>query len=456
MVEQRSDGTAVVVGGSMAGLLAARVLAGHFERVLVLERDRLPDGAGHRKGVPQAHHAHAILDRGLQILQRLFPGLTGELEALGAPRGVGRMVSGGALLSRHPAVPEKLFISRPALECAVRRRVRAIPNVAIMEGCTVLGLVTTGRGVTGVRLTREAGEEVIPAALVVDAAGRGSRTPTWLASLGFPAPRVEQVEVRMSYATRLYRREPAHLDGDLMINVAATPGNRRACGMLAQEGDRWVVTLAGYLGDHPPTNDEGFLAFARTLPVPDVYEVIRRATPLSEAIPYRFRANERRRYERLETFPGGLLVIGDALCSFSPIYGQGMSVAAMEAELLEALLARGRQVPAHAYFRAAARVIDIPWSLTVGGDRRVTGAPVPAPRRLLDRYLGRLLVAARRDPELALAFLRVGNLLAPPSSLLHPRLALRVVAGGPPPRPNSDDPAHPVAPSSRPHRARPG
>jgi hypothetical protein len=250
-----------------------------------------------------------------------------------------------------------------------------------------------------------------------------------LEEVGYPKPTVDLVEVGMGYASRLYERRPEHLNGDLLINIAPTPQNPRACGMLAQEGNRWIVTLAGYFGDYPPLEEAGFLAFAHKLPTPDVFELLSSAKPLTDPLAYKFPSNQRRRYERLADFPAGLLVIGDALCSFTPIYGQGMSTAAMEAQALHKCLAQGEQDLARRFFRQASKVIDSPWSLTVGNDLRLSGAKQPLPKRFIDAYIGKLQVVARRDPEVALAFLRVGNLMAAPSSLLHPKIALRVLVG---------------------------
>jgi len=444
--------TAIVIGGSMAGLLAARVLAEHYARVVILERDTLPAAAANRKGVPQGQHAHALLGQGRRIMEQYFPGLTESLVQQGAPLGYGRFFSGGGYFARSPQMPPTLYVSRPCLEAEVRRRVRSIANVEVIDGCDVLGLMADaeGRRVVGVRVLRRhagASAEVLSAGLVVDAGGRGSRTPAWLEQLGFAAPAVELVEVGMGYASRLYARKPDDLDGDLLINIAPTPDNRRACGMIAQEGDRWIVTLAGYFGDHPPLDDAGFRAFARKLPTPDVFEFISQATPLSDPVSFKFAANQRRRYEHLADFPNGLLVVGDAICSFSPIYGQGMSTAALQVQALDECLAQGQTELPRRFFRKAATAIDIAWSLTVGNDRRLAGAPLPAPKRLLNWYLGKFQVAARRDAEVAMAFLMVGSLFAPPASLLRPRIVWRVLAAnlaGPgPTRQGRNQAAHP-------------
>lgn len=428
MTHQPAVTNVVIIGGSIAGLLAARVLAAHAERVTMLERDTLPTTAAVRRGVPQARHAHALLGRGQQILEDLFPGLTQDLIAQGAAKGHGRFFSGGGYHCPIPDSPPGLFVSRPCLEHAVRTRVLVLPNVQMVEGCDAQGLLASEdrSRVTGVRTD----ETEIPADLVVDASGRGSRLPAWLTALGYPAPDLERVTVDMGYSTRHYRREPDHLGGDLVVNIAPSPSNTRACGMLAQEGERWIVTLAGYHGDHPPTDDAGYLDFARRLPVPDVYDLIRTATPLGDPVPYRFRANQRYHYETVTRFPDGLLVIGDAIASFTPIYGQGMTVAAQEAFALQECLAAGWHHLARRYFPRASAAVDVAWTITVGNDRRLTGDGARDPKtRFLTWYLDRLQRAARHDARLALAFRRVGSLFDAPPSLLRPGIALRVLWG---------------------------
>jgi 2-polyprenyl-6-methoxyphenol hydroxylase-like FAD-dependent oxidoreductase len=435
MTDVSTSRHAIVVGGSIAGLLAARVLADHFICVTVLERDILPDAPAARRGIPQARHAHALLGRGREALEELFAGLTQQLVAAGALQGGGRFFTGGGYLSRITSGPAGLFVSRELLEHTVRERVRALSNVRILDGHSVRGLVTDvdGARVCGVRLSGPAAgaDEELLAELVVDATGRGSRAPAWLRAIGYLEPREELVEVGMGYSTRHYRRTPEHLAGDLMVNVAPSPQHRRACGMLAQEGDRWIVTLAGYFGDHPPTDDRGYRDFAASLPAREVAEIVATAEPLGAPVTYRFQANQRRRYEELSRFPDGFLVIGDALCSFTPIYGQGMTVAAVEVLALRDCLAQGQEQLARRFFRRAAGIIDIAWTIAVGNDLRLSGAPSarrPA-ARFINWYLGRLQVAARHDSRLALAFMRVGSLYDAPPSLLRPGTALRVLWG---------------------------
>jgi 2-polyprenyl-6-methoxyphenol hydroxylase-like FAD-dependent oxidoreductase len=430
---------AVVLGASMAGLVAARVLADAYGQVTLIDRDQLPEASTHRRGVPHGRHAHALLARGQQALEELFPELTADLIAQGAPTGDllanGRWyVSGHRLRQAHIGLVT-LSASRPLLEGYVRARVRALPNLAFLDSCDVVGLAATpdGRRVTGARVLRQADgsaeHEVLSADLVVDATGRGSRTPTWLQALGYARPDPEQVRVGLGYATRSYRLPSDALDGDLAILDATTPEHPRGGALLRLEGDRWMVTLAGMLGDHPPTDPDGFLDFARSLRFPDIYQTVRDAEPLDDPVPFRFPASVRHRYERLDRFPDRLLVVGDAVASFNPIYGQGMSVAALEALALRRHLQRGAAPQPRRFFDDLARVVDVPWDIAVGGDLAVPG--VQGRRtlkvRLVNAYIARLHAAAAHDASLASAFVRVAGLVAPPRTLLRPNVAVRVL-----------------------------
>ena len=431
---------AVVLGASMAGLLAAKVLSDSYGQVTVIDRDELPEASTHRRGVPHGRHLHALAARGQQALEELFCGLTAELVADGVPAGDmladTRLFLSGHRLRQAPTGLGLLCASRPVLEGRVRARVRALPNVRLVDRCDVVGLATTPdrRRVTGARLLRRAdgsAEEVLGAGLVVDATGRGARTPAWLEALGYPRPEREQVRVGLGYATRTYRLPPDALGGDLAVLQAATPRHPRAGALQVLEGDRWMVTLAGILGDHPPTDPDGFLAFARSLRFPDIYQAIRDGEPLDDPVGFRFPASVRHRYERLPRFPDGLLVMGDAVCSFNPIYGQGMSVAALEALALRRHLEHGDPPRPRRWFRELARVVDVPWDIAAGGDLVFPGVQGrrTAKVRLVSADLARLHAAAAHDADLAGAFLRVAGLVAPPGSLLRPGVAVRVLRG---------------------------
>lgn len=446
---------AIVMGASMAGLLATRVLATHFNRVTLIERDTLPDGPAPRRGVPQGVHAHGLLTSGRQILDRLFPGFTQEAVAAGALTGDivrdCRWFFAGACLARPASNFVGLLASRQLLESIVRRRVLALPNVILLQ-CQVDGLDTnTARDrVTGVICN----DRPLDADLVVDATGRGSRTPQWLNSLCYPAPAEESIEVGLRYTTRVFRRRPQDMNGDVAAIIPPTPEGKRGGVMLAQEGDSWIATMVGHFGQGAPEDLDGFLDYASSLPAPDIYDVIRHAEPVGGAHVMRFPASRRRRYENLTRFPEGYLVMGDSICSFNPIYGQGMSVAALEAEALDAALRNGEAAPR--FFRRLAQIVDIPWSIAVGNDLRMPETVGPRTRMntVINWYMAHLHRAAHHDAELSLAFHKVGNLLASPPSVMHPRLMLRVLAGSLRP-PNRDQILDNEAPRRLPPRAAP-
>jgi 2-polyprenyl-6-methoxyphenol hydroxylase-like FAD-dependent oxidoreductase len=437
MSEPRGD-RAVVLGGSVAGLLAARVLSDAYAEVVVVERDELPDGAAHRRGVPQSRHIHGLLAGGQQALEELFHGLTAELADRGAPAGDMlqdlRACFGGHRLRPGPSGLLALQASRPMLEAALRARVRTLPSVSFLDRCDVTGLSASSDGgrVTGARVVRRldgSAEQTLAADLVVDATGRGSRTPAWLETLGYPRPPVDRVQIDLGYASRMYRLVPGMLDGSLGILNAPTPDHPRGGALAAIENDRLLVTLFGILGDHPPADGAGFTDFAASLQFPDISKVLSNAEPLDEPVRFRHPTSVRHRYEEVSRVPGGLLVIGDAVCTFNPIYGQGMSVAALQALALRAHLRQHTPPQPARFFRQIGRIVDVAWSMATGGD---LAFPAVAGRRtlqmrLLNRYLARLFAGAAHDPRLGRAFLRVAGLVDPPQALLAPGVAARVL-----------------------------
>lgn len=429
---------AIVLGASMAGLLTARVLADAYTRVTLIERDTLPRDMGHRRGVPHSLHLHGLHAAGRQVLDELFPGFTEQVVAAGAEVGdtlgcLRWQLSGQRLRQVDIGLPG-LAVSRPFLEGQIRQRVRALPSVGFVEGRDVVILVTdSDRGrVTGVQVAERDGggpKQTVAADLVVDATGRGSRTPVWLEQFGYPRPEADRVEIGIGYATRSYLLRPGALGEDKAIFTAATPSNPRAAYIIAQEGRRHILSVGGILGDYPPLDPAGFEAYVASACFPDVADAIAGAEPLGEPVPFRFPTSMRYRYERLRRFPAGLLVIGDAVCSFNPIYGQGMTAAAMEAAALRDLLRGGSLPTARKYFRRIAKAIDIPWEIAVGADLAFPGVPGKrtAKIRMVNAYLPRLHAAAAVDPSLARAFIRVMGMVDRPEGLLRPDRALRVL-----------------------------
>ncbi|GIJ76516.1 2-polyprenyl-6-methoxyphenol hydroxylase [Micromonospora phaseoli] len=428
---------AVVLGGSMGGVLAARVLAESYAEVVVVERDRVLGVSTPRRGAPHTVHAHGLHARGHLILEELFPGLTQELRDAGVPTGdLGEMrwFFNGRRIQPARTGLVSVTAPRPVLENHVRNRVAATANVTLVEECDVLGLVTTGdhEQVVGVRVRRrtdQAETEVLDADLVVDATGRGSRTPAWLDELGFQRPEEERVKVGLAYTTRHYRIRPDMFDGVQSINPVASPAHPRGAFFGQVAPDVCILSLTGVLGDYPPTDPDAFLEFVRSLPVADVYEAVRDAEALDEAVSFRFPASVRRRYDRLLRFPARLLVVGDAFCSFNPVYGQGMSVAAIQAMTLRSHLRLGRPPEPHRFFADLSRVVDTPWDISAGGDLDFPG--VEGRRNLKVRignaYMARLQYAATKDPEVTNGFMRVAGLMDPPQALMRPAMVRRVL-----------------------------
>lgn len=426
---QSSRKRAIVIGGSIAGLLAARVLSDFYENVTIIERDRLPLGSEHRRGTPHGRHSHAILAGGLSVIEELFPGISKELVESGAvsadPLNDGSWFFEGGDLSRAPAGITSLLLSRPFLEAAIRQRIREMEQITILDGRSVRDLIALNGRVTGVHTDFG----TLSADLVIDTSGRGSKSSQWLNSLGFASPRQEEVEVRLAYTTRIFRRRSDHLGGDSFAVIPPTPDGKRGGVALAQEHDRWTVTLFGHFGQQAPEGLDGFREYARSLPAPHVYNVVRDAEPIGDAVFMRFPASSRRRFEELDRFPDGYLVFGDAICSFNPIYGQGMSVAALQAAELGQALENGDKNLARRFFKQAAKVIDNPWNIAVGGDLKMPETPGPRALgvRLINWYIGKLHKCAHRDPAVAAAFIRVAQLIDTPSALMQPRMAWRVL-----------------------------
>jgi 2-polyprenyl-6-methoxyphenol hydroxylase-like FAD-dependent oxidoreductase len=439
-MERNSFGEAIVIGGSMAGLLAARVLSDYFKTVTVIERDDRTERPEPRRGVPQGRHAHGLLLRGQDTICRLFSGMREELLAAGAtPVNMGRDVKWfhfDVWKCRYHSALDFISASRPLIEWTVAERVRRLPNVKMLHGWAVESIVYDGQRVSGVRMHRRDQRETqqrLDADLVIDASGRGSQIPQQLRVLGFEKPEESAVRIEVGYASCVFRVPNAPRDWKTLYVVSQPPAKRGGL-ILPLEGDRWICTLVGMHGDHPPTDLAGYLAFAKSLPVPDMYEALRSAEPIGEPVRYGFPAGLRRHYEKLRRFPPGLLVLGDALCSFNPIYGQGMSAASMYADVLQTCLqervATGWSITDlwRPFFRAAARAADRPWELATGEDFRFAQTTGKRSRalKLLHWYTTKVHKAASVSPQVTERFYEVMHLLKAPTALFTPAILWKV------------------------------
>jgi 2-polyprenyl-6-methoxyphenol hydroxylase-like FAD-dependent oxidoreductase len=436
---------AVVVGAGMAGLPAARALADYFEQVVVLERDTLPADGSHRTGTPQGRHTHALLGGGQRALGELFPGFEEDLAWAGA-------VPFRVNLDLRFETPEfdpfpqrdlgwdAFAMSRPLIELIVRQRARQLPNITIREHGRALELVASpdGAAVSAIRFENGEGRtETLAADLIVEASGRGYLTFALRDAIGRPRPEETIIGVDITYATAVFAipdNVPADWKAVMTLDTPAQGG--LAAVMAPMERNRWIVTLVGRHGEKPPGDRDGFLAYAQQLRTPTIYNAIRRAKPLAEVARFGFPASTRRHFDRLETFPRGLLPFGDAICRFNPVYGQGMSVAAQEACLLHALLRRRAEEAdplaglAPAFFAEAEALVETPWALAAVPDLAHPRAQGERPEDLEQRLafgaaLNRL---AAEDPDVHKLLVEVLHLLKPQSVLNEPGLVERVKA----------------------------
>lgn len=434
---------AVVLGAGMAGLVHAVPLAERFGHVTLVERDVLPDRGRSRRGVPQGQHIHLLVPGGLTRLEELLPGVVADLaahgaELIGSPEW--RFHMGGGRLELRGSDFHITGATRPLIEDVVRSRVLGLGGVEVLDGWAARELLTTTdrSRVTGVRLRSEADpvrERTLEADLVVDTTGRGSGSPRWLADLGYPSPAEERLKVDVHYTTRLFRRAPGDLGGSRNVLVDVPPDGRRGGVALAVEEGRWLVTLIGMLGERPPADLTGFTDYAAALWNGDVHEVVAGATPIGDAVRAAFPAFSRHRYDRLRRLPERYLVAGDAVCSFDPRFGQGMTVAIIEAlELRRVLDEHGLERIGLRVLSSARWAVQDAWDLAAGGDLahpEVEG-PRPPSWRLTTAYLQRLLPVAHHDPVVGAALIRVIGMLDRPQRLIRPQLLRRVLGGSRP------------------------
>ncbi|MFE9591293.1 FAD-dependent oxidoreductase [Streptomyces sp. NPDC006294] len=434
---------AVVIGGGLAGMLTAEVLGAYVEEVTVVERDVLPDGPRSRKSLPQAHHAHLLWSGGARAIEELMPGTTDRWLAAGArriplPTGLVSMSSQG-WFRRFPEMQFLVACSRDLLDWVVREQMLTGPRVTLLQRTELLGLRGAAGRVDGVRVRGDdGGERVLPADLVVDTSGRGSRAPEWLRDLGVDKVREEKVDSGLAYASRIFRA-PEGSDEYPVVNVQADAREPRpgcTATIVPIEGRRWLVTLSGTRGGQPTNAADEFEDFARSIRHPVVADLIAHAEPLTDVVVSRSTVNRRRYYEKIRDWPEGFVALGDSVATYNPVYGHGMSVAAQGVLALRGALeaAGGVDSPglARRVQRAVARPVATAWDLATGQDILYPGAIGKAPGagvRALRTYVDRLMLTATGRPLVAKALFDVMTLSAPTASLVRPEIALAVLRG---------------------------
>jgi 2-polyprenyl-6-methoxyphenol hydroxylase-like FAD-dependent oxidoreductase len=431
---------AVVIGAGMAGLTAAQAISRHFGKVTIIERDVLPAEAAPRSGTPQAQHAHALLAGGLKALQTLFPGFENDLVEAGAVK----IRTGKDIQWERPGFDpfpirdlgiDVFCMSRPLLEVVTRRRVQQSSNVDICERARVTGLVASrdAMRVEAVRYDSEDGSGVtLEADMVVEASGRCGLTLKLLEELSLPKPEETEIGMDQAYASTIVERPVDH-NADWLGNIIlpSAPASSRGAFLFPIEKQRWLLSIGGNHGDAPPGDRAGFMDFVRSLRTPTIYDAVRDARPVTDIVRYQLPCSTRRHFERLEFLPAGLLAIGDALCRFNPVFGQGMSVAAQEAVILDRLLAEDVPVEqlAQNFFAAVQDTIATPWGVAVS-DFVYPATRGVRPPDLAQRlqYGMAMTKLAAQDPEVHRLTAEVSQLLKPQAALREPVLAARVRA----------------------------
>ena len=429
---------AVAVGGSLGGLLAARVLSDHFERVTLIERDTFLPTTEARRGIPQANHVHGLMPRGRLILESLFPGLQDEMVSCGAlpldlAKDIAWLTAEGWGLNFASDI-QVLAFTRPLLDLRVRARLANIKGLRVMENSQAIELVRGDANRTaGVVVRNESSETIkLAADLVVDATGRASRAPEWLRQLGYESPEEAVVNAHIGYASRIYRI-PDNFNSDwTSVIVQAAPPERKRGGILfAVEGDRWLLTLIGGGRDYPPKDDEAFVEFARSLHDSTIYNAIRKAEPLTPIKIHRGTENRLRRFDQMTDQPENFVVVGDAFCAFNPVYGQGMTIAAMEAMALgECLRERATDNLASRFHKQLAKITDAPWMMATSQDyryRETEGGALSLKTKFMHSYMDRVLKLATFDSSVRYVLLQVFGMLEPPTALFRTSIVSKVI-----------------------------
>jgi 2-polyprenyl-6-methoxyphenol hydroxylase-like FAD-dependent oxidoreductase len=452
---------AIVIGGSMAGMLAARVLSDHFERVTVLDRDALPDTPEARKGAPQTAHVHVLLLRGLQIMQQLFPALENSLNEAGALRvnWTRDMViySPAGWNPRFNSPYTTYTCSRGLLEQLIRRQVAAIKNITLEARCEAIAPVVSENrsAVTGLKVHyRDRAEQAtveIAADLIVDASGRTSKGLDWIAALDYARPAETVINAHVGYATRAYCRPPAFkADWKSMMIRTRPPFGLRGGLIYPIENDQWLVNVAGAGEDRPPVTEEHFLDYIKALIHPALYEAVKNAEPAAPLHTYQRTENRLRHFEKLKRWPDNFVMLGDAACAFNPTYGQGMSVAALEALALDRWLRALQNTLS--FQQQLMKVVRGPWLLATNEDSRlphVEGVTTNRFDRLSQRYIDEFVWLCVSDPKAAEVFMGVNMLVKSPTTMFAPSLAFKVMRRMIRPIPPNGRPTDPIPPLPR-------
>jgi 2-polyprenyl-6-methoxyphenol hydroxylase-like FAD-dependent oxidoreductase len=431
---------AIVLGASFAGLMTAKVLSRHYRQVIIIEKDTVNRYPETRKGQSHTKHLHGLLPCALNILYNYFPDFYEDVNNTG---GVVNDLGASMNWFTHGGFKKNVFLnipgvslSRPLLEHLIREKVLSLPNVTLLDNTTAKEFLSPAdkERITGVMIEDKQRGELTghDADLVVDCTGRGSQTPKWLKQMGYAEVPVSEVKIDVTYTTRMYKRDPEDVRGRWwMACTPEAPKERRNGAAFPIEGNRWIISVGGWHGEKAATDETEFLEFLKKLPNANIYDIASTCEPVSDFIQYKYPVSIRRNYEKMDTFPLGLLVLGDATSSFNPVYGQGISSACLQAVVLDELLSEdiNEHELAKTYFKRTLKTKDKLWQMSTGEDFRFpeTTGTRPFGISLTNKYVSLVHKATISDEVVCRAFLRVMGLIDPPAKLLHPKIIWRIL-----------------------------
>ena len=432
---------AIVIGGSIAGLLTSRILSTFFEAVILIEKDHFPDSDEGRNGTPQSNHIHILLVRGRRILERFFPGLEDELLRNGAIKidflGDGKFLLATGWAMRFNSGIETFTCTRNLLEQTIRAQIKKIKNVEIIENTTVTGLISNKSGTTvlGVNCISGNNEQIFKGDLIVDSSGRNTRSPEWLEKISFKKPEELRVDSFVGYATRKYL-PPKNFHGKwkMLVILNQPPSNPRAGLIYPIEKNQWLVGLSGIGKHYPPTDEKEFLEFTKKLADTELYETIKNATPVSEIHGFRIQGSRQYQYEKLPQWPENFLVLGDAVSIFNPFYGQGVTSAALAAEKLHELLHKHNSKTfngfAKNFQKELAKTVSLPWILGTSEDFRwstTTGKRPNFITKFMQNYAEKVMFLTPKSRLATKSFLEMMHMIKSPLVIFHPLIILQLL-----------------------------
>jgi len=435
------QGKAIVIGGGIAGKLAAKALSSYFQHVIILEADRETNDKVPRKRVPQSHHPHVLLKSGEEAIEKLFPEFVTQL------------IENGSIVTnftrdlkwhhfgywKEPFSGELTMVqqSRPMLEWHLQRRINQVPNITTTYETMTEDLIVDREQnkILGVRFRslRTGTEEELYGDMVVDASGFGSKSIEWLKTYGIEVEE-EKVWIQLFYATRLFRLKSQERPEWVNLLISPSfPENPYGAFIQTIEENRFSVTFSGYANEHAPQTNEEFFAYAQSLPVPDVLDFLKQAEPITDIKIHKIPYQVRRRFDMASQIPEGFLVIGDAHCRFDPLFGQGISVAAMEAVELQKCLQQAEHFAkgfTQLFHKKTSKLMATPWDMATTEAFRhpkIKGKK-PLLQPFKQWYTKRVYQSSALDSDIYIRLARVMNLIRTPLHLFHPKVIISVIA----------------------------